>query len=145
MKLRFLALDVGDKTIGVAVSDELGYTAQPVRTIRRRSLREDLEELGAVVEEKEPVRFVVGLPINMDDTEGPRAEKTRRFADALRERFPSLPVVLWDERLSTWEAERALIEAGVSRKRRKEVIDTAAAVVILRSYLDAGSPAQGIE
>lgn len=141
--MRALALDVGDKTIGVAVSDELGWTAQPVGTIRRKNLEADLAELEKIVRDREPARFVIGLPINMDDTEGPRAAKTRRFAEVVRERF-GLPIVLWDERLSTWEAERALIEQDVNRKKRKEIIDTAAAMVILRAWLDAGSPEVGL-
>lgn len=141
--MRALGLDVGDKTIGVAVSDELGWTAQPVTTIRRSNLKVDLEALAAIVSEKEADRFVIGLPLNMDDTEGPRAEKTRRFAVAVEERF-GLPIVLWDERLSTWEAERMLLEANMKRQKRREVIDTVAAVVILRSWIDAGAPAQGL-
>ncbi len=140
--MRVVALDVGDRTIGVAASDELGITAQPLSTIRRTNLERDLARLGEILRERETERLVVGLPLNMDDTEGPRAARTRRFADELARRF-GLPVVLWDERLSTWEAERALIEAGVRRKKRKSVIDTAAAQVILRSYLDAGAPERG--
>lgn len=138
-----LALDVGDKTIGVAASDELGWTAQPVGTIRRKALVSDLEELARMVEERRPGRLVIGLPLNMDDTEGPRAAKTRRFAEKVAERF-GLPIVLWDERLTTWEAERMLREMNVKARRRREVIDTVAAVVILRSWLAAGSPEQGI-
>lgn len=141
--MRALGLDVGDKTIGVAVTDELGWTAQPVTTIRRKNLQMDLDALAALVTEKEADRFVIGLPLNMDDTEGPRAEKTRRFATAVEARF-GLPIVLWDERLSTWEAERVLLEANMKRQKRREVIDTVAAVVILRSWLDAGSPEQGL-
>jgi len=139
----FLALDVGDKTIGVAASDELGWTAQPVRTIRRSNLAVDLDDLARIVEERQPARIVIGMPLNMDDTEGPRALKTRRFAERVAERF-GLPIVLWDERLTTWEAERMLREMNVDARRRREVIDTVAAVVILKSYLDSGSPEQGI-
>jgi putative Holliday junction resolvase len=140
--VRIAGLDVGDKTIGVAAADELGITAQPVRTIRRRNLQVDLDELAVILREREIERIVIGLPLNMDDSEGPRALKTRRFASEVERRF-GLPVVLWDERLSTWEAERSLIEAGVRREKRKDVIDTAAAQVILRSYLDAGAPERG--
>ena len=139
----FLALDVGDKTIGVAATDELGWTAQPVRTIRRSNLADDLDELAEIVAEREPGRLVIGMPLNMDDSEGPRATKTRHFAGHVAARF-GLPIVLWDERLTTWEAERMLREMNVNAKRRREVIDTVAAVVILKSYLDSGSPEQGI-
>ena len=135
---RFVALDVGDKTIGVAASDELGWS-HPVRTIWRKNLAADLDELAAILEEREATRIVVGLPLNMDDTEGPRAQKTRRFAERLRERFP-LPVVLWDERLTTWEAERLLREAGARRQKKKERIDAIAAQLLLQSYLAAGAP-----
>lgn len=138
----FLGLDVGDRTIGVAVSDELGW-AHPLQTIRRKNLQADLDALAAIVEERSATRLVVGLPLNMDDTEGPRAQKTRRFAERLRERFP-LPVVLWDERLTTWEAERLLREAGARRQKKKERIDAIAAQLLLQSYLDASAPQEGL-
>lgn len=140
--MRVVALDVGDKTIGVAASDELGW-AHPVRTIRRRNLEADLDELETILEEREATRILVGLPINMDDTEGPRAEKTRRFAARVAARFAQ-PVILWDERLTTWEAERLLREARAKRQKRRELIDAIAAQVLLRSYLEAGAPAEGI-
>lgn len=138
----FVALDVGDKTIGVAASDELGWS-HPVRTIWRKNLASDLDELDSILQERGATRIVVGLPINMDDTEGPRAEKTRRFVDRLRERF-SLPIVLWDERLTTWEAERLLREARASRQKRKGRVDAIAAQILLASYLDAGAPETGL-
>mgnify|MGYP001459853693 CR=1 FL=1 len=131
---RFVALDVGDKTLGVAASDEY---------LRKEALWPHLDELAAILEEREATRIVVGLPLNMDDTEGPRAQKTRRFAERLRERFP-LPVVLWDERLTTWEAERLLREAGARRQKKKERIDAIAAQLLLQSYLDAGAPQEGL-
>lgn len=142
MRGPFVGLDVGDKTIGVAASDELGW-AHPVRTIRRKNLVADLDELAEIVVERGAKRLVVGLPLNMDDTEGPRAEKTRRFAERLAERFP-LPVVLWDERLTTWEAERILREAKARRQKRKDWVDAIAAQLLLQSYLDAGAPEQGL-
>lgn len=137
----FLALDVGDRTIGVAVSNPLGWAA-PVITLQRRSLDRDLDRLRALVEEHRPTRLVVGLPLNMDDTEGPRAARTRRFAEAIGERL-GLPVVLWDERLSTFEADQRLQEAGVRPRERKAVIDMVAAQVILEDYLAAGAPETG--
>lgn len=136
-----IALDVGDKTIGVAASDALGWS-HPVRTIRRRNLVADLDELAEILEERGATRIVVGLPLNMDGTEGPRAQKSRRFAQSLAERF-DLPIVLWDERLTTWEAEGMLREARARRQKRKEWIDAVAAQVLLKSYLDAGAPSEG--
>ena len=136
--MAFLALDVGDKTIGVAASNELGWTS-PVVTIRRTNLEADLSALRKIVEEHEPQRIVVGLPLNMDDTEGPRAAKSRRFADVVRERF-GLPVALQDERLSTFEAEQRLADAGVPAIKRKAIVDMVAAQVILEAYLAEGSP-----
>lgn len=137
-----IALDLGDKTIGVAASDELGW-AHPVRTIHRRNLEADLEELAGILEERGAEKIVVGLPINMDDTEGPRAQKSRRFAARLEEHF-GLPVVLWDERLTTWEAERLLRDARADRRKRKAWVDALAAQVLLTSYLQAGAPDQGL-
>lgn len=142
--MSYLALDLGDKTIGVAASDDLGLTAQPVVTIIRRSLEVDLAALHKILEERDPKRMIIGLPLNMDDSEGPRAAKTRRFAATARERF-GLPIILWDERLSTFEADQRLAEAGVPPHKRKAVIDMVAAQVILESYLEAGAPARGIE
>lgn len=136
-----MALDVGDKTIGVAISNELGWT-EPVVTLRRKRQVLDLEALRKLATEREVTRVIVGLPFNMDGSEGPRALKSRRFAEAARAAL-GLPVLLWDERLTTFEAERQLIDAGVSRERRREIIDMVAAQNILRAYLDAGCPEQG--
>ncbi|AMX82801.1 crossover junction endodeoxyribonuclease RuvA [Geobacillus subterraneus] len=136
--MRTLGLDLGTKTLGVAVSDELGWTAQGLETI---AIDEEhgnygLERLRAIIEEYGVDAIVVGWPKNMNGTLGPRAEASERFAARLREEF-SLPVVLWDERLSTMAAERMLIAADVSRKKRRKVIDKMAAAVILQSYLDS--------
>ncbi|QRN99662.1 Holliday junction resolvase RuvX [Archangium violaceum] len=138
--MRALGLDYGTKTIGVAVSDGLGLTAQTVTTIRRTSLKADLAALGGLVREYEAERFVVGLPLNMDGSEGPRAEATRKFVDALTQTL-GLPVELWDERLSTVAAQRTLLEADLSRAKRREVIDQMAAQFILQGWLDARHPA----
>ncbi|OJT27411.1 Holliday junction DNA helicase RuvA [Archangium sp. Cb G35] len=137
--MRTLGLDYGTKTIGVAASDALGLTAQTVTTIRRTSLKADLAALKELVQEYEVERFVVGLPLNMDGTEGPRAEATRKFVDALTQAL-GLPVELWDERLSTVAAQRTLLEADLSRAKRREVIDQMAAQFILQGWLDARSP-----
>ncbi|HEX8438265.1 Holliday junction resolvase RuvX [Archangium sp.] len=142
--MRTLGLDFGTKTIGVAVSDGLGLTAQTVTTIRRTSLKADLAALGELVREYEAERFVVGLPLNMDGSEGPRAEATRKFADILTQAL-GLPVELVDERLSTVAAQRTLLEADLSRARRREVIDQMAAQFILQGWLDARRPASSEE
>ena len=136
--MRTLGLDLGTKTLGVAVSDELGWTAQGLETIAIDEERGDygLKRLRAIIDEYGVDTIVVGWPKNMNGTLGPRAEASERFAAKLREEF-SLPVVLWDERLSTMAAERMLIAADVSRKKRRKVIDKMAAAVILQSYLDS--------
>jgi putative holliday junction resolvase len=137
--MRTLGLDVGTKTIGVAVSDGLGFTAQGVTTVRRTNLKEDLAALRALVQTHEAVRFVVGLPLNMNGSEGPRAEASRKFAAQLESAL-GLPVEFWDERLSTMAATRTLLEADVSRAKRREVIDQMAAQFILQGWLDARQP-----
>jgi putative Holliday junction resolvase len=137
--MRTLGLDYGTKTIGVAASDALGLTAQTVTTIRRTSLKADLAALKELVQEYEVERFVVGLPLNMDGTEGPRAEATHKFVDALTQAI-GLPVELWDERLSTVAAQRTLLEADLSRAKRREVIDQMAAQFMLQGWLDARHP-----
>ncbi len=138
-RMRTLGLDVGTKTIGVAASDALGLTAQTVTTLRRTSLKADLAALKELVREYEVERFVVGLPLNMDGTEGPRAEATRRFVEALSQAL-GLPVEWWDERLSTVAAQRTLLEADLSRAKRREVIDQMAAQFILQGWLDSRRP-----
>lgn len=132
--MRTLGLDVGDRTVGVAVSDELGIAAHPVTVIRRTSLEADLKQLCQLVDEYEVSEIVVGLPISLRGGEGPQAEKVRAFTDSLKE-VVSVPIVFWDERLTTAEAERMLIAADASRARRKKVIDKLAAALILDSYL----------
>ncbi|MDH4615557.1 Holliday junction resolvase RuvX [Brevibacillus sp. AY1] len=135
---RLLGLDVGDKTIGVAVSDELGWTAQGLETIKRQSKEKDLARLKEWIAKYQIGAIVVGLPKNMNGTIGPRAEMCQSFAQFLQERT-SLPVHMWDERLTTMAAERMLISADVSRQKRKNVIDKMAATLILQGYMDAKS------
>jgi putative Holliday junction resolvase len=137
-----MGLDVGTKTVGIAVSDELGLTGQAVTTLRRTNVRADLDALAALVEEHEVGQLVVGLPMNMDGTEGPSAQLARALGDKLAERT-SLPVAYWDERLTTREAQRTLLEADVSRARRRKVIDQVAATLILQGWLDARAHARG--
>lgn len=136
MTARMAGLDVGDKTIGVAVSDPLGWTAQGVEVIRRTRPAADLERLRTLFAKYGVARVIVGLPRNMNGTYGPRAEGARAFADQLIAAL-GLPVELWDERLTTAQAQRALIEGDVSRRRRRDVVDRIAAQLILQSYLDA--------
>lgn len=133
--MRIMSLDVGSRTIGIACSDALKLTAQGIETIRRTSLENDFHRLGELITEYEVTELVVGMPKNMNGTKGDRAEKTEAFVAKMQEVI-KLPVTFWDERLSTVMAERSLIEADVSRKRRKAVIDKMAAVVILQGYLD---------
>lgn len=134
--MRILALDVGDKTIGLAVSDELLLTAQGVDVIRRMSWVKDLIQLREVMNRFAVDRVVVGLPRNMDGSFGPRSELVRKFTDRLRNEFSDMEFVFWDERLSTVAAEKSLIAADVSRAKRRKVIDKMAAVFILQGYLD---------
>lgn len=135
---RLLGLDYGERTIGVAVSDAMGWTAQGVETIRRSSKEKDFARLQELIQQFGVEEFVVGLPKNMNGTIGPRAESCQAFASELSERT-ALPVNLWDERLTTMAAEKMLIAADVSRQKRKQVIDKIAAVLILQGYMDAKS------
>jgi len=134
--MRALAgLDLGDKTIGVAVSDRMRQVATPLETIRRTKFTADATALIAIVQAREIGGLVLGLPFNMDGSEGPRCQSTRAFARNLT-RLTDLPITYWDERLSTVAAERALLEADTSRKRRSQVIDHVAAGYILQGILD---------
>ena len=134
---RILGLDVGDRTVGVAASDLLLMTAQGVETIRRETLEKDLARLGELMHEYDAERLVVGLPRNMNGTEGDRCEIVRAFAKEIKKALPEADIVFWDERLSTVAAAKSLIQADVSRKKRKKVIDKMAAVFILQGYLDS--------
>ncbi len=135
--MRIMGLDVGDATIGVAVSDPMGWTAQGIEVIRRRGKEaEDFRRLSELISQWEVERIVVGLPKNMNGTIGPRAEKVLEFNGRLAE-ATGLPVETWDERLSTVVAEKALIQADVSRGKRKKVVDKLAAVIILQGWLDS--------
>ena len=135
--MRILGLDVGDRTIGIAARDALLFTAQGIETIRRTFLARDLERLGQLVVEYEVDTLVVGLPKNMDGTQGERCEIVRGFADEVRRVLPQVKIIFWDERLSTVAAAKSLIAADVSRAKRKKVIDKMAAVFILQGYLDS--------
>ncbi len=133
-----MGLDVGSKTVGVALSDAFGWTAQGLETIKINEEKQDygFSKLGQIIKEHEVSKIVVGLPKNMNGTIGPRGEASQFFASELEKLF-GLPVILWDERLTTMAAERVLLEADVSRQKRKKVIDKMAAVMILQGYLDS--------
>lgn len=133
--MRIMGLDVGSQTIGVAVSDVFGWTAQGLETIRHKTREKDFDRLRELVRQYNVEEFVVGMPLNMNGTKGPRAEQTELFAKDLEEAFPSIPCHFWDERLTTVMAQKELISADVSRRKRKKVIDKMAAVVILEGYL----------
>ena len=130
-----MGLDLGDKTIGVAVSDTFWSVATPLETVRRKKFGVDASRLQALITDRRVGGLVLGLPRNMDGTEGPRCQSTRAFARNLSA-LTDLPIGFWDERLSTVAAERALIEADLTRKRRKEIIDSVAATYILQGALD---------
>jgi putative Holliday junction resolvase len=138
VRMRALGLDVGMKTIGVAVSDELGLAAHPVTTIARQGTRRDVAALVALVAEREAQAVVVGLPLELSGEEGRRVRRVRVLTDALRQALPAeVAIHEWDERFSTAAVERMLIAADVSRQRRKQVIDKQAAAYILQGWLDA--------
>lgn len=136
--MRILGLDVGSKTVGVAISDEFGWTAQGIETIKINEDEDEygLDRIGQIIKEYGVSKIVVGLPKNMNGTIGPRGEASQKFGQLLEKTF-HIPVVFWDERLSTMAAERVLLEADMSRKKRKKVIDKMAAVMILQGYLDS--------
>lgn len=137
--IRIMGLDFGSKTVGVAISDPLGLTAQGIEIIRREQenkLRRTLARIEALIQEYQVTEIVLGYPKNMNNTVGERAEKSLAFKEML-ERRTGLPVVMWDERLTTVAANRTLIEGGVRRENRKEYVDMIAAVYILQGYLDS--------
>ncbi len=139
--MRIMGLDYGSKTVGVALSDELGITAQPIMTIERKSenkLRKTLAQIEELIDAYEVSFVVLGYPKNMNNSEGQRVESTMEFKEHI-ERRTGLEVKLWDERLTTIESERILMEAGVRREHRKDYIDKMAAAIILQSYMDANA------
>ncbi len=137
--MRLMGLDLGDKTIGVSISDETGLIAQSLCIIRRKSLNDDLKRLEEIVKEKVVNKIVIGLPKNMNNTIGERGDKSIKFAEILKEHFKEIEIILWDERLSTVSAERVLLEANIQRRKRRTLIDKVAASFILQNYLDSQS------
>ncbi|HIC92015.1 MAG TPA: Holliday junction resolvase RuvX [Syntrophaceae bacterium] len=134
--MRIMGLDVGDCTIGVAVSDEMGWTAQGLTTIRRSSIEKDLAAIKKLLNIYNAEEVVIGLPKNMDGSLGKRANLVLEFVDSLKGRL-SIPITTWDERLSTVAVTKVLLEADMSRKKRKRVVDKLAATYILQGYLDS--------
>ncbi|MGF7397036.1 Holliday junction resolvase RuvX [Thermoanaerobacterium thermosaccharolyticum] len=134
--MRTIGLDVGDKTIGVAISDPSGLIAQGIKTIKRSNLDDDIQEINKIINSFKAEEIVVGFPKNMNGTIGPQGQKVINFVEILRKEI-DLPILLWDERLTTVEANRMLIEgADMRRDKRKKVIDKLAATIILQGYLD---------
>lgn len=136
--MRSMGLDVGSKTVGVAVSDAMGWTAQGLETIPINEEKNmfGFDRVGEIIKEYEVTQIIVGLPKNMNNTVGPRGEACIEYAEKLKGLF-GIPVALWDERLTTMAAERVLLEADMSRKKRKKVIDKMAAAMILQGFLDS--------
>lgn len=132
---RILGLDVGNKTIGVAVSDPFFLTAQGLKTIKRSNIKKDMEELKLIIQEQNIIKIVVGFPKNMNNTVGPQSEKVLLFVKKMKKEL-DVEIVLEDERLTTVSAEKMLISGNVRREKRKEIIDKVAAVYILQTYLD---------
>ena len=139
---RVLGLDVGSRTIGIAISDPLGFTAQGLETIRRTNKRTDFEQLARVIHKYEVVQIVVGYPLRLSGAEGTQSGKMQVFAEELRKKF-NLPVHLWDERLTSSQANRVLREAEISIKKRGEAVDRMAAVLILQSWMEAQATGSG--
>jgi len=133
---RMLGLDLGEKRIGMAVSDELGLTAQGLETLHRKEKITDIETLNKIIQNYSVQKIVVGLPRNMDGTYGKQAESTKEFAGLLKENR-GVEIVFWDERMTSISANKVLIEANISRKKRKGTTDRLAAVIILQGYLDS--------
>lgn len=133
-----MGLDVGSKTVGIAISDELGWTAQGLKTLKidEEKNKFGFDEIGQLIKEYGISQVVIGMPKNMNGTIGPRGEASKRYAEEIGNQF-SVSTILWDERLTTMAAERVLLEADVSRKKRKKVIDKMAAMMILQGYLDS--------
>ena len=133
--MRILGLDIGSKTIGVAISDPLGWTAQGVTTIRRTKKESDLEEIKKICKEYSVDTIVIGLPKNMNGSIGESGERVLEFSNQIKE-YTGLKVEMWDERLTTVAAHKAMLEADLSRNKRKKIVDKIAAIYILQGYLD---------
>jgi putative Holliday junction resolvase len=144
VSMKVLGLDIGEKRIGIAVSDELGYTAQGIKVLNRRDMDDDLGAINELIVAEKVSKIVVGLPKNMDGSLGDSAQKVLSFVSKMEESL-SVPVILWDERWTTSEATRVLLQADLSRKKRRKVVDKVAAVLILQGYLDSLANREGRE
>lgn len=140
--MKIMALDVGNKRIGVALSDELQILAQPLYTIHRKGIERDIEEIVKIINDNNVEEVIVGLPKNMDGTTGFQGEKTIKFAEVLRQ-STNRPLIMWDERMTTISARRIMIENDVKQKDKKNLVDTIAAVVILETYLSRKNMERG--
>ena len=140
--MKIMALDVGNKRIGVALSDELQILAQPLYTIHRKGIERDIEEIVKIINDNNVEEVIVGLPKNMDGTTGFQGEKTIKFAEVLRQ-STDRPLIMWDERMTTISARRIMIENDVKQKDKKNLVDTLAAVVILETYLSRKNMERG--
>lgn len=134
--MKYIGLDVGNKRIGVAYTDELGMFAHPLYTIKRKGIERDIEEIKKIVKEQNTKTFVVGLPYNMDGTLGEQAQKTLKFAEIIKDAL-GLEIIFWDERLTTSEAREIMYLNNIKQADRKEIVDTIAAVVILDNYISS--------
>ncbi|NLJ67172.1 MAG: Holliday junction resolvase RuvX [Clostridiales bacterium] len=134
--MRILAMDVGDRRIGMAISDSLGLMAHGIETLVRKGEKHDMERIGQIIDIYKPDKMVLGLPINMNGTIGPQSEKVKKFGDLIKEHGFTGDIIYWDERLTSMQANRIMIDADVSRKKRKENVDMMAAIFILQGYLD---------
>ncbi|MBX5318407.1 Holliday junction resolvase RuvX [Staphylococcus caprae] len=139
LKHKIIGLDVGSKTVGIAISDLMGWTAQGLDTLRINEEQNELgiEKLVEIIQDNQVGTVVIGLPKNMNNSIGFRGEASLQYKEKLQEALQSIEIIMWDERLSTMAAERSLLEADVSRQKRKKVIDKMAAVFILQGYLDS--------
>ena len=135
--MRIMALDLGTKTIGVALSDATGLIARGLETIRRGPIESDFSRLAKIIADNEVDKIVIGYPKNMNGSIGERAKASEAYREELAKRYPQMKIVLWDERLSTVAAEKVLVAADMQRKKRRKIIDMMAAVVILQNYLDS--------
>ena len=133
---RILAIDYGQSRIGLAQSDSLGISAQPLKVIERKTDLLAIEEIRDVIKVNGATVIVLGLPRNMDGSLGPQAQRVQDFAELMKDEVPGVEIILWDERLTTMQSEKMLVEAGVSRKKRKNQIDKIAATLLLQNYLD---------